>query len=121
MAVTEQPPAAEDVRQPPWWAITLVAFGATIVWAVRFGLSYLMVPAACEVGDWLLHAISAVALLGGGAVTALNVAWLRRPLGTQARFALLFGLTLNGFFVLVTALEGLTVFFVDSCMKGAIP
>ncbi|GGI03022.1 hypothetical protein [Egicoccus halophilus] len=111
----------QRTRDPAWWGIVLVSFGATIIWAIRFGLSYLFVPAACEVGDWLLHAISATALLGGAAATLLNVVWLRRPLGTQARFTLLFGLSLNVFFVLVTALEGTTVFFVDSCAKGAIP
>lgn len=116
-ATSERP----TTRQPAWWLLVLVAFGATIVWAVRFGLSYLLVPVACTSGDIVLHLVSVVSLLAGAAVTAVNLLWLRRPLGTQARFALLFGAVLNVFFVGVTFLEATTVFFIDACAKGAIP
>jgi hypothetical protein len=109
-----------DAR-PGWTGLILVAFGVTILWAVRFAVAYLLVPLACLEGAWLLHVVGGVTLLAGLGVLALNLLWLRRPLEVPVRFFLLVGLGLNVFFLGVTALESSAVLFVDACAKGAIP
>jgi ABC-type Fe3+-siderophore transport system permease subunit len=107
--------------RPAWPWLILVAFGVTILWALRFAVAYLLVPTACLVGDWLLHVIGAATIVASVAVLLLNVAWARRPLELPVRFFLLVGVGLNAFFLAVTVLESSAVFFVDACAKGAIP
>lgn len=107
--------------RPTWWALTLVVFGGTATWAVRFAYGYLLTPAACEIGDWLLHLGSAAFGLVGLLIIAINLRLLRRPVDAAVRFTLLVGLGLNVFFLGVLVLEASSVLFIDACAKGAIP
>jgi hypothetical protein len=108
--------------RPAWVWLVLVGFGATLLWALRFAVAYLLVPTACIEGTWVLHLLGGVTLLASAGVIALNVAWLRgRQLEPPARFWLQVGLGLNVFFLAVTLLESSAVFVVDACAKGAIP
>jgi hypothetical protein len=111
----------DPAGRPPWRWLILVAFGVTLLWALRFAVAYLLVPTACIEGEWLLHLLGVLTLLASAGVLVLNVAWLRRPLEIPVRFFLLVGLALNIFFLGVTALESSAVFFIDACAKGAIP
>lgn len=108
-------------REPRPVALVLVVFGATIAWAVRFALGYLFVPAACEVGDWLLHLITLGTTLAGAVALVLSLRWARRPYRSPVRFSLWFGAALNVFFLAAILLEGSGVLFVDACAKAAIP
>jgi hypothetical protein len=113
--------ATDDQGRPGWTWLILVAFGVTILWAVRFAVAYLLVPRACVEGAWILHVLGVATLLASAGVLVRNVLWLRRPLEVPVRFFLLVGLALNVFFLGVIALEASAVFFVDACAKGAIP
>jgi hypothetical protein len=118
------PAPAEDADEAApiaWVWLILVAFGVTILWALRFAVAYLLVPTACIQGEWLLHVVGGVTLLAAVGVLLLNLAWLRRPLDVPVRFFLLVGLGLNVFFLGVTALESSAVVVIDACAKGAIP
>jgi hypothetical protein len=115
------PTATDDQARPGWTWLILVAFGVTILWAVRFAIAYLLVPTACVEGEWILHVLGVATLLASVGVLALNLRWLRRPLEVPVRFFLLVGMALNVFFLGVIALESSAVFFVDACAKGAIP
>jgi hypothetical protein len=121
LPVPTGPAATDDQSRPGWTWLLLVAFGVTILWAVRFAIAYLLVPTACVEGEWILHVLGVVTLLASAGVLALNLLWLRRPLEVPVRFFLLVGLALNVFFLGVIALESSAVFFVDACAKGAIP
>jgi putative membrane protein len=78
--------------RPGWPWLILVAFGVTILWAVRFAVAYLLVPTACVEGEWLLHLVGGVTLLASVAVLLLNLRWLKLGLEVPVRFFLLVGL-----------------------------
>ena len=111
----------EGRTRPAWWLLTLVVFGGTVLWAARFAYGYLLTPAACEIGDRLLHAGSVGFGVLSVGVLLVNLWLLRRPFDQVVRFTLLVGLGLNVFFLAVLLLESSSVFFVDACAKGAIP
>jgi hypothetical protein len=102
-------------------AIMLAVFGGTIAWALRFGLGYLLVPAACEIGDWLLHLVTLGTALLALAALVLSLRWARRLDDPPLRFSLWFGAALNVFFLAAILLEGSGVLFVDACAKAALP
>ncbi|MFA9443921.1 hypothetical protein [Egicoccus sp. AB-alg6-2] len=110
----------EQVR-PGWVVLTLLIFGGTIAWALRFGLGYLFVPAACEVGDWILHLVTLVAALLAIVALVLSLRWAKRVTDPSVRFSLWFGIALDVFFLGAILLEGSGVLLVDACAKGAIP
>lgn len=101
--------------------ITLLVFGGTIAWALRFGLGYLLVPAACATGGWLLHVVTLVTALLALAALVLALRWARRLADPSLRFSLWFGVALNVFFLAAILLEGSGVLFVDACAKAALP
>lgn len=109
-------------RTRPGWLLFIVLFsGGTVAWALHFGLGYLLVPAACELGDWLLHLVTVVTALGALAALVLSLRWAKRTDDAPVGFTLLVGAALDAFFLGAILLEGSGVLFVDACMKGAIP
>lgn len=102
-------------------ALVMVIFGGTIAWAVRFGLGYLFVPAACAYGDWLLHVITLVTALAAVAALVVSLRWARQVGHPPLRFSLWFGAALNVFFLAAILLEGSGVLLVDACAKAALP
>ena len=113
---------------PLWFGL----LGPPVIWAVRIGASYILVPYACW---WdmvlLLHGVTAAALLA--TAFAGWVAWTRwRRVGkgmqlelggptTRTRFMALSGVISSAFFFLVMVAEGLANFFVDPCQTGGAP
>lgn len=101
--------------------LSLLVFGGMLAWAIRFALGYLLVPTACEVGDWLLHVVTGVTALLGLLAVIGSLRLARRITDPPVRFSLWFGIALNVFFVGAILLEGSAVLLVDACAKGAIP
>ncbi len=108
------------------------ALGPPIIWAVRIGVNYVLVPYVCWGGwTWLLHLVTLAALLGTAA--AGGVAWNRwRQVGsgneiefgglaTRTRFMALFGMVSSAFFFLVMVAEWLPSFFVHPCQTAGLP
>lgn len=116
-----EPTTEHTAERPGWLVFSLLVAGGTLAWAVRFALGYLLVPAACEVGDWILHVVTAVTALAALAALLLSLRWARRVDDVPVRFTLLVGAALDAFFLGAILLEGSGVLFVDACMKGAIP
>lgn len=113
---------------PLWFAV----LGPPVVWALRFGTLYTLVPYACW-WEWLpaMHAVSVAAL----AVTAAAgwTAWSEdRRLGRagdagpaapagRARFMARFGMLGAGFFALVMVAEWLPTFLLSPCQTAGAP
>lgn len=106
--------------------------GPPVIWGIRFGVSYALVPYACaRAGVMVLQLVTLVALLGtawAGVVAGRH--WRATGKSTQvelggpearARFMALFGLLSSALFFLVMAAEGLAVFFIDPCQTGGVP
>lgn len=106
--------------------------GPPVIWAVRIGTSYVLVPYACW---WelprLLDLVTLAALLAAAA--AGWVAWRQwRAAGggtqvelggaaTRTRFMALAGMLSSGFFFLVMVAEGLANLFVHPCQTAGAP
>lgn len=111
----------QTARQPRPALLVLLVFGGTIAWAIRFGLGYLLVPTACEVGDWVLHLVTLVTAAAAVLALVRSLGWARRVTNPAVRFSLWFGVALDVFFLGAILLEGSGVLFVDACAKAAIP
>lgn len=107
--------------RPGWGAFVLLVFGGTIAWAVRFALGYLLVPTACEIGEWILHVVTVASAAAAVAALVLSSRWASRVTDPSLRFTLWFGMALDVFFLGAILLEGSGVLFVDACAKAAIP
>lgn len=106
--------------------------GPPSIWATRIATSYLLVPYACWWG-WLpvLHLVTAIALLGTGAVGVM--AWRAwRTVGgggeveigdeaTRTRFMAIVGMSSSALFLLVIVAEGLANLFIDPCQTAGAP
>lgn len=106
--------------------------GPPVIWAIRFGVSYVLVPYACaRAGVMVLQLVTLVALLAtawAGVVAARHWRGTGKSaqvefggLEARARFMALFGILSSGLFFLVIAAEGLAVFFIDPCQTGGVP
>jgi hypothetical protein len=120
MTATE-PSDRTRTERPGWFLFLVLVSGGTVAWAVRFALGYLLVPTACEVGDWVLHLVTVVTALAALLVLVLSLRWADRTDDTAVGFTLLVGAALDAFFLGAILLEGSGVLVVDACMKGAIP
>lgn len=102
-----------------------------VLWAARFGVSYVLVPYVCANGwTWLLHAITGGTI---AAIVAVGIGSWRRwrsgpganPMPEEAlgtwRFMSLVGVLSAAFFLLVTLAEGLANFFVHPCQQAGVP
>lgn len=113
---------------PLWFGF----LGPPVIWAVRFGVSYALVPAACRGGGlpWL-QGITLVAL--AGTAWAGVVAWRSwrgagdgrvgdaETAGGRARFMGAVGVLGSVLFFLAIASESLALFMVDPCRTGGVP
>lgn len=121
MAHRSAAPGGEASRAGLW----LVLLGPPIVWAVRFGAAYALVPYACRADAMvLLHgltllALAIVALLGLLAwryhVSARAAAPARALAVRSARFISLFGLLGSLLFALVIVAEAIGNVMIDPC------
>lgn len=113
---------------PLWFGI----LGPPVIWAIRIGTSYVLVPYVCAWGSiWVLHLVTLAGL--AGAAGAGSVAWTqwRRAGGgsevgaggrtTRTRFMGLIGMFSAAFFFLVMVAEGLANVFLDPCRTAGVP
>lgn len=106
--------------------------GPPIIWAGRFGISYVLASWAC-VADamWLLHAITIASLAGVGVLGWLSWhSWRasREPSPAEpgpgddrqqrVRFMALFGLFSSALFAVVIIAEGLANVLIDPCLTA---
>lgn len=118
---------ADPQRMLPLW---LGFLGPAVIWAIRFGASYLLVPYACW-WDWVavLH-LTTVA----GLAACLWTGWLAwggwrgaglrtdpEPTTRRTRFLGLAGILSSGFFFVVIAAEGFATFVIDPCLTANAP
>jgi hypothetical protein len=107
----------------------LVVLGPPVIWALRFGLSYALMPLACSADAvLLLHAMNAVAMLllaglgwlayrfwrGSGETGADDAADRIR----RTRFMGLFGMMSAALFLLVIGAESLANVMIEPCMTA---
>lgn len=113
---------ARDVSQVGLWVVLL---GPPVIWAVRFGVAYVLAPHACRADALvLLHALTVVALAAVAAVGVLAWRYLRLagqaeavpPEVTQrTRFIALVGLLGSLLFTVVIVAEGSGSVMIDPC------
>lgn len=119
--------AGETRMLAQWFGV----LGPPVIWAVRFGLIYTLVPYACWWDSvFVLHLTTILALIGTAA--AGWFAWREwsaagpssgedpEP-GTRSRFMGLLGMFNSAFFSLVIAAEGLANVMIDPCQQGGVP
>lgn len=111
-----------------WFGI----LGPPVIWAIRLGTSYILVPYACW---WdlvpLLHLVTATALVGTAFVG--TVAWRgwravekgrQVELGgriTRIRFMVLVGMFSSALFFIVMLAEGLATLVLNPCQTAGAP
>lgn len=113
---------------PLWFGL----LGPPVIWAVRFGVSYALVPTSCaRESVWILQGVTLLAL--AGTVWAGVVAWRawrgadegeRIDLGAariRARFMGRVGVMGSALFFVVIVAEALAIFFVHPCQSGGVP
>lgn len=128
MGITTTRRRTDPGSAPLWFAV----LGPPVLWAVRFGASYALLPHACASGDVRpLYALTVATLL---AVAAAGVAgwvqWRRLAPGARgevgapearARFMAVVGVLGSALFFAVVVLEGLALVFIDPCLTGGVP
>lgn len=113
---------------PLWFGL----LGPPVIWAVRFGVSYALVPASCSRESvWILQGVTLLAL--AGTVWAGLVAWRawrtaeegdRIDMGVvrlRTRFMGRVGVMESVLFFVVIVAEGLAIFFIHPCQSGGVP
>lgn len=114
------------------WPLWFALLGPPVLWAVRFGAAYVLVPLACARGSvMVLQAITVVALLATAAAGLVGWREWRRAGGSRqvelggadarARFMALVGVLGSGLFFAVIVVEALALFFISPCQSGGAP
>lgn len=128
MGLTGAPPAEVGTRRSTI-LLWMLALGPPVVWAIRFALSYALVPLVC-LADFIvvLHVITVVTLS-----TVLGLGWLSSrfwqstrvtpehvddAVMKRARFMALFGMMSAALFTLVIIAEGLANVMIDPCLTS---
>jgi hypothetical protein len=122
MAAAARDLASRRVVAAQWAGV----LGPPIIWALRFGLNYAMMPLACAAdAALLLHAANAIAVLALLALTFVALRFRRVPdeaaavdteLHRRTRFMGLFGLMSAALFLVVIIAESLAVLMIDPCL-----
>jgi hypothetical protein len=113
---------------PLWFGF----LGPPIIWAVRFGVSYALVPSACTGAGLLwMQIVTLVALVGTAWAGVLAWrSWTRagdadrvEPGGVRVRIRLMGAVGVLGsvLFFLTILVEGLAIFLVPACQSGGVP
>jgi hypothetical protein len=124
------PPVRERVRtQAPMW---FAFFGGIVAWGVRLGVSYMLVPVACDMESAvLLHLVAVVTIAISLAAAFVGYrGWTRardrrhdegvRDTWEREEFLGLSGLFLSAFFAGVILLESSANFLIDPCLRAGM-
>lgn len=126
-------PAAHDTSGGVRLPLLLFAFlGPPVIWSIRFGVSYSLLPWVCATGGVLLLQALTLAALAGTA-WAGAVGWRQWRLAgrstaaefggadARARFMALVGMLGSALFLVVIIAEALPLFLIDPCQTGGVP
>lgn len=122
--------AEESGRGLP--TLLLGVLGPPIIWAIRIGASYVLVPYACALRiPLMLHLVTLAALLATvGTGWMASKRWRAAPARVEGspggepsrdRFLGLFGVLSSAFFFLVMVAEGLANVYLDPCQTAGAP
>ena len=104
--------------------LAVAAIAGPAWWAIHLGLTYLVVPEACELGiQWTLHLITVAMLAATAGTGAMTLGVLRRAGQHRDRdryaqrdaYVAWLGMAMHIFFAAVIVAENLPRWFLDAC------